>query len=83
MDYREILTSVACRCLIIVEDQFTQSHFSKARIIYDLSRTNLEDRAQLLQELEEGHSELKNQLQTFLEELDKYFDLIGVWNDME
>lgn len=82
MDYREILTSVACRCLIIVEDQFTQSRFSKARIIYDLSRTNLEDRAQLLQELEEGHSELKNQLQTFLEELDKYFDLIGVWNDV-
>lgn len=82
MDYREILASVACRCLIIVEDQFTQSHFSKARIIYDLSRTNLDDRAQLLQELEEGHSELKNQLQTFLEELDKYFDLIGVWNDV-
>ena len=44
MDYREILTSVACCCLIIVEDQFTQSCFSKARIIYDLSRINLDSK---------------------------------------
>ena len=82
MDYREILTSVACCCLIIVEDQFTQSCFSKARIIYDLSRINLEDRVRLLQGLEEDYGELTSQLQMFLEELDKYFDLIGIWNDV-
>lgn len=82
MDYREILTSVACRCLIIVEDQFTPCHFSKARIIYDLSRVNLEDRANLFKDMEEDYGELKKQLQIFLEELDKYFDLIGIWNDV-
>lgn len=82
MDYREILTSVACRCLIIVEDQFTQCQFSKARIVYDLARVNLDDRASLLQDLVPDYSELKMQLQTFLEELDKHFDSIGLWNEI-
>ena len=81
MSYRELFSSVNCKCVIIIEDDFEQRAYTKERALYDIARMAIEDRNQYLEEIEGCCPEMKGILSDFLSLFDECFDEIGKWDD--
>lgn len=81
MSYKELFSSIDCKRVVIIEDDFRQSEYKKERALYDIARMAVEDRHQYLAEIEAVSPQLHTILSEFLAQLDKCFDGIGVWND--
>lgn len=81
MSYRELFSSINCQRIVFFEDDFKQIAFEKTRVLYDMSRMDVEDRELFLSEIKAHSSELERKTRVFLESFDKVFDEIGVWRD--
>ena len=81
MSYRELLSAVGCKCVVIIEDDFEQRPYEKERALYDITRMSLEDREQYLIDVERISPTLKDVLNQYLALFDTCFDRIGNWED--
>lgn len=81
MSYKELFSSIECRRVIIIEDDFKQSEYKKERALYDITRMAVDDRCQYLAEIETISQSLYEILLKFLNLFDECFDEIGVWDD--
>ena len=81
MSYKELFSSIECKRIIIIEDDFKQSEYKKERALYDITRMALDDRCQYLSEIEAISQTLHEILSKFLSLFDKCFDEIGAWDD--
>lgn len=81
MSYRELFSSINCQRIVFFEDDFKQITFEKTRVLYDMSRMDVEDRELFLSEIKVQSLDLEREIRDFLESFDKYFDGIGVWRD--
>ena len=81
MSYKDLFSTIDCKCVVIIEDDFKQSEYKKERALYDITRMAVEDRCQYLVEIETVSPPLHELLSKFLSLFDKCFDKIGVWND--
>ena len=46
MSYKELFSSIDCKRIIIIEDDFKQSEYKKERALYDIIRMAVDDRCQ-------------------------------------
>lgn len=81
MGYKELLSSIDCKFVVIIEDDFKQIEYKKERALYDITRMAIDDRRQYLSEIETVSPVLHEILSKFLSLFDKCFDKIGVWDD--
>lgn len=81
MSYKELFSSIECKRIIIIEDDFKQSEYKKERALYDITRMALDDRCQYLSEIEAISQPLHEILSKFLSLFDKCFDEMGAWDD--
>lgn len=81
MSYKELFSSINCKRIVIIEDDFKQSEYKKERALYDITRMEIEDRNQYLAEIETVSPPLREILSRFLSLFDECFDEIGVWDD--
>lgn len=81
MSYKELFSSIDCKRIVIIEDDFRQSEYKKERALYDITRMAVDDRCQYLAEIEAVSHSLHEILSKFLSLFDECFDEIGVWND--
>ena len=81
MGYKELFSSIDCKHVVIIEDDFEQTGYQKERALYDIARMATDDRYQYLKEIEEVSPELCEVLSRFLSSFDECFDDIGSWND--
>ena len=81
MGYKELFSSIDCKRIVIIEDDFKQSEYKKERALYDITRMAIEDRNQYLTEIETVSPPLQKILSQFLSLFDECFDEIGVWDD--
>lgn len=81
MSYKELFSSVDCKRIVIIEDDFKQSEYKKERALYDITRMAVEDRCQYLAEIEAVSPPLHDILSKFLSLFDECFDKIGMWDD--
>lgn len=81
MSYKELFSSIDCKRIVIIEDDFSQSEYKKERALYDITRMAVDDRSQYLAEIKSISLPLHEILLTFLSLFDKCFDKIGIWND--
>lgn len=81
MNYKELFSAINCQRLVIIEDDFQQTPYSKNRVIYDIARMNLNDRKYYLEEVSAISSKLCKDISTFLKAFDNYFDAIENWDD--
>ena len=81
MKYRELFSSINCRQIIIIEDDFTSLPYKKEQILYDIARMSLEDRALFLDEVKETDVDTAVAIEKLLCALDEHFDDIGDWNE--
>ena len=75
MSYKELFSSIECKRIIIIEDDFKQSEYKKERALYDITRMALDDRCQYLSEIEAISQPLHEILSKFLSLFDKCFFL--------
>lgn len=52
MSYRELFSSIDCKFVVIIEDDFEQIEYKKERALYDITRMAIDDRCQYLSEIE-------------------------------
>ena len=52
MGYKELLSSIDCKFVVIIEDDFKQIEYKKERALYDITRMAIDDRRQYLSEIE-------------------------------
>ena len=52
MSYKELFSSIDCKRIVIIEDDFKQSEYKKERVLYDITRMAIEDRNKYLAEIE-------------------------------
>ncbi len=81
MSYSELFSSINCQRIIFFEDDFKQIAFDKARMLYDMTRMDVEDRQLFLSEIKTQSSELERKMCDFLKSFDRVFDGIGVWRE--
>lgn len=81
MSYKELFSSIDCKRIVIIEDDFKQSEYKKERVLYDITRMAIEDRNKYLAEIETISPPLREILSQFLSLFDECFDEIGVWDD--
>ena len=81
MGYKELFSSIDCKFVVIIEDDFKQIEYKKERALYDITRMAIDDRCQYLAEIETVSQELYETLSKFLFLFDKCFDKIGAWDD--
>ena len=81
MNYKELFSSVDCKCVVMIEDDFKQNEYKKEQALYDITRMSLEDRAQYLIEIEAVCHRMKEVLSNYLDLFDKCFEEIGKWED--
>lgn len=81
MTYKELLSSVQCKCIVLFEDDFTQGDYRKEQVMYDLSRMDLDDRTIFLKSIKGISEELLLQLENYFDVLDKYFSSINDWEE--
>ena len=81
MSYRELFSSINCQRIVFFEDDFKQIAFNKTRMLYDMTRMNVEDREIFLAEIKTQSLEIEGKIRVFLDSFDKVFDGIGVWRD--
>lgn len=81
MKYRELFSSINCKKIIIIEDDFTLLPYQKEQILYDIARLSFEDRALFLAEVKETDAGTAAAIEKLLCALDEHFDEIGNWND--
>ena len=77
MGYKELLSSIDCKFVVIIEDDFKQIEYKKERALYDITRMAIDDRRQYLSEIETVSPVLHEILSKFLSLFDKCFDKIG------
>lgn len=44
MGYKELLSSIDCKFVVIIEDDFKQIEYKKERALYDITRMAIDDR---------------------------------------
>ena len=81
MSYRELFSSIDCKFVVIIEDDFEQIEYKKERALYDITRMAVDDRCRYLAEIESISQPLHEVLSKFLSLFDECFDEIGVWAD--
>lgn len=81
MSYSELFSSINCQRIVFFEDDFKQIAFDKNRMLYDMTRMDVEDRQLFLSEIKAQSPELERIIRGFLESFDSVFDGIGVWRD--
>lgn len=81
MSYRELFSSIDCKFIVIIEDDFEQIEYKKERALYDITRMAIDDRCQYLSEIETVSPTLHEILSKFLSLFDECFEKIGVWAD--
>lgn len=81
MSYSELFSSIDCKYVVIIEDDFKQIEYKKERALYDIVRMDIDDRCQYLSDIQAVSPELHNVLSEFLSLFDECFDKIGSWND--
>ena len=81
MSYKELFSSIDCKRIVIIEDDFKQSEYKKERALYDITRMAVDDRDQYLAEIKAISQPLHAVLSKFLSLFDECFDEIGVWDD--
>lgn len=81
MSYSELFSSINCQRIVFFEDDFKQIGFDKNRMLYDMTRMDVEDRQLFLSEIKAQSVELERIIHSFLESFDRVFDEIGVWRD--
>lgn len=82
MNYYELLTSVMCQCVIILEDDFKPAECKKEKILYDFSRMALDQKSVYLNRIKEFYPVLYDQLFQFSTIMDEHFDDIDKWDDV-
>ena len=81
MSYRELFSSIDCKFVVIIEDDFEQIEYKKERALYDITRMAIDDRCQYLSEIETVSPTLHEILSKFISLFDECFEKIGVWAD--
>lgn len=81
MGYKELLSSIDCKFVVIIEDDFKQTEYKKERALYDITRMAIDDRCRYLSEIETVSPTLHEVLSKFLSLFDVCFETIGVWDD--
>lgn len=81
MKYNELFNAITCRCVVIFEDDFTQSEYKKETALYYITRMDLIDRQKYLEEVKKHSSRLEVQLIAYLDLCDQYFDNIKNWDE--
>lgn len=81
MKYKELFSSINCRKIVIIEDDFTLVPYQKERVLYDIARMSLEDRELFLDEVKAIEVGTADAIKAFLCSLDECFDGLGNWND--
>ena len=81
MSYKELFSSIDCKFVVIIEDDFEQIEYKKERALYDITRMAIDDRCQYLSEIETVSPTLHEILSKFLSLFDECFEKIGVWAD--
>ena len=71
MGYKELLSSIDCKFVVIIEDDFKQIEYKKERALYDITRMAIDDRRQYLSEIETVSPVLHEILSKFLSLFDK------------
>ena len=66
MGYKELLSSIDCKFVVIIEDDFEQIEYKKERALYDITRMAIDDRCQYLSEIETVSPTLHEILSKFL-----------------
>lgn len=66
MGYKELLSSIDCKFVVIIEDDFKQIEYKKERALYDITRMAIDDRRQYLSEIETVSPVLHEILSKFL-----------------
>lgn len=82
MNYKELFSAINCQRLVIIEDDFQQTPYSKNRVIYDIARMNLDDRKYFMEEINSDSPELNKSLCAFLSCFDKHLDKIENWDEV-
>ena len=77
MSYRELFSSIDCKFVVIIEDDFEQIEYKKERALYDITRMAIDDRCQYLSEIETVSPTLHEILSKFISLFDECFEKIG------
>lgn len=83
INYRTFFTNIDCSMVIFLEDDFslTDSEIDKSKLLYSISRMNVESRECFISELQNSYSDFALSLKSYCSYLESSFELIGSWND--
>lgn len=82
--FNDFFTNIDCSMIIFFEDEFSlmsPSEIDKSKLLYGLSRIDLDSRERLFSEIDKGFSDLVKNLRAFFECFDSAFGLIDNWNE--
>jgi hypothetical protein len=84
IDFNQFFTNIDCSLVIFLEDDFSlpsASDIDKSKLLYGLSRMEIESRERLFTETQELYPDLVISLRDFCRCMDSSFELISNWNE--
>lgn len=82
-DYRVFFNNVACAMMVFLEDDFSvdREGINKSKILYSISRMDVESRKYFISELKDIHVDFAVALENYSNCMDELFALIENWSE--